>query len=108
MQKLCRGKIANPFSAYYNESGRTDTVTGGIVMPHIVVNVWPGRSDEEKAKLANRIALDVAEVFEMDTEYVSVAFEEVPEAEWDAFCKREIDDKPDKVYKLPGDPAVPL
>ncbi len=77
-------------------------------MPHIVVNVWPGRSDEAKKKLANRIALDVAEVFEMDTEYVSVAFEEVPEAEWDAFCKREIEDKPEKVYKLPGDPAVPL
>ena len=30
-------------------------------MPHIVVNVWPGRSDEEKRALANRIALDVAE-----------------------------------------------
>ena len=34
-------------------------------MPHIVVNVWPGRSDEEKRALANRIALDVAEVFQM-------------------------------------------
>ena len=53
-------------------------------MPHIVVNVWPGRSDEEKKTLANRIALDVADTFEMDTEYVSVSFEEVPEAEWDA------------------------
>ena len=75
-------------------------------MPHIVVNVWPGRSDEEKRALANRIALDVAEVFQMDTEYVSVAYEEVPEAEWDAFCQREIDEKLDKVYKKPGDPAV--
>lgn len=32
-------------------------------MPHIVVNVWPGRSDEEKKTLANRIALDVADTF---------------------------------------------
>lgn len=32
----------------------------------------------QKEKLANKIALDVAEVFEMDTEYVSVSFEEVP------------------------------
>mgnify|MGYP000064983695 CR=1 FL=1 len=77
-------------------------------MPHIVVNVWPGRSDEEKKTLANRIALDVADTFEMDTEYVSVSFEEVPEAEWDAFCKREIEDKPDGVYKRPGEPALPL
>ena len=44
----------------------------------------------------------------MDTEYVSVSFEEVPEAEWDAFCKREIEDKPDGVYKRPGEPALPL
>ena len=29
-------------------------------MPHIVVNVWPGRSDEEKRALANRIALDLS------------------------------------------------
>ena len=78
-------------------------------MPHIVVNVWPGRSDEEKRALANRIALDVAEVFQMDTEYVSVAYEEVPEAEWDAFCQREIDEKLDKVYKncLGGDVTLP-
>lgn len=76
-------------------------------MPHIVVNLWPGRTEEAKQKLANKIALDVAEEFEMDTEYVSVAFEEVPEAEWDAFCQREIDDKPDRIYKKPGEPAVP-
>ena len=77
-------------------------------MPHIVVNVWPGRSDETKKKLANKIALDVADVLEMDTEYVSVAFEEVPEAEWDAFCKREIEDKLDCIYKKPGDPAASI
>lgn len=75
-------------------------------MPHITVNVWPGRSDESKRKLANRIALDVAEIFEMDTEYVSVAFAEVPEAEWDAFCQREIDQKPEQIYKHPGEPAA--
>ena len=75
-------------------------------MPHIVVNVWPGRSDEEKRALASRIALDVADLFKMDTEYVSVAYEEVPEEEWDAFCQREIDEKLDQVYKKPGEPAV--
>lgn len=76
-------------------------------MPHITVNLWPGRTDELKRKLANRIALDVAEVFEMDTEYVSVSFEEVPEAEWDAFCQREVDGKPDKVFKRAGEAAKP-
>ncbi len=75
-------------------------------MPHIVVNLWPGRTDEAKKKLANRIALTVAEEFEMDTEYVSVAFEEIAEEEWDAFCQREIGDKLDRVYKKPGDPAI--
>lgn len=74
-------------------------------MPHIIVNVWPGRTDAAKRKLANRIALDVAELFEMDTEYVSVAFQEVPEGEWDAFCQREIDEKADRIYKKPGEVA---
>lgn len=75
-------------------------------MPHITVNVWPGRTDESKRKLANRIALDVAEIFEMDSEYVSVAFQEVPEAEWDGFCQREIEEKPNLIYKWPGEPAI--
>ena len=76
-------------------------------MPHIVVNIWPGRSDETKTKLANRLALETAQVLEMDSEYVSVGFQEVPEAEWDAFCQREIEEKPDIIFKRPGEPAKP-
>ena len=76
-------------------------------MPHIVVNIWPGRSDETKAELANRLALETAQVLQMDNEYVSVAFQEVPEADWDAFCKREIDEKPENVFKRPGEAVQP-
>ena len=65
-----------------------------------------GTERRGKRALANRIALDVADLFKMDTEYVSVAYEEVPEEEWDAFCQREIDEKLDQVYKKPGEPAV--
>lgn len=74
-------------------------------MPHIVVNIWPGRSDETKAELANRLALETARVLQMDNEYVSVAFQEVPEVDWDSFCKREIEEKPENVFKRPGEAA---
>lgn len=76
-------------------------------MPHIVVNIWPGRTDETKAELANRLALETAEVLKMDAEYVSVGFHEVPEADWDAFCEREIEEKPEEIFKRPGEPARP-
>ena len=76
-------------------------------MPHIVVNIWPGRSDETKEKLANRLALETAQVLEMDSEYVSVGFQEVPEAEWNAFCQCEINEKPNQIFKRPGEPAKP-
>lgn len=32
-------------------------------MPHIVVKLWPGRSDKIKSDLAKQIALDVAREF---------------------------------------------
>ena len=76
-------------------------------MPHIVVNIWPGRSDETKAELARRLALETAEVLQMDNEYVSVAFQEVPEADWDDFCRREIEEKPENVFKKPGEAVRP-
>jgi hypothetical protein len=33
-------------------------------MPHVIVKLWPGKSDQQKARLAGKIAKDVMEVFE--------------------------------------------
>jgi 4-oxalocrotonate tautomerase len=33
-------------------------------MPHVIVKLWPGKSQEQKHRLAERITKDVMEVFD--------------------------------------------
>ena len=51
-------------------------------MPHVIVKLWPGKSERQKARLAEAIAKDVMDVLDYGEESVSVAIEEVPAAEW--------------------------
>jgi len=51
-------------------------------MPHVVVKLWPGRSEEQKTRLAKRIADDVMSVLDCGEESVSVAMEEVKPEDW--------------------------
>ncbi len=44
-------------------------------MPQIIVKLWPGKSEQEKAQLAQRITEDVMSVLNYGEEPVSVAFE---------------------------------
>jgi len=45
-------------------------------MPHVIVKLWPGKSEEQKQRLAERIAEDVMEVLGYGEESVSVAMTE--------------------------------
>ena len=47
-------------------------------MPHVIVKLWPGKSEQQKTRLAEKITEDVMEVLNYGGESVSVAFEEVP------------------------------
>jgi 4-oxalocrotonate tautomerase len=72
-------------------------------MPHVVVKLWPGKSEAQKIALADAIARDVMQVLDYGEESVSVAFEEVEASDWAARVYRpEIRDKWDQVYKKPG------
>ena len=72
-------------------------------MPHVVVKLWPGRSDNQKSELADAIARDVMQVLGSSEAAVSVAFEEVDSREWaERVYRPEIRDKWDQVYKKPG------
>jgi len=72
-------------------------------MPHIVVRLWPGRSDEQKAQLTDAIVRDVTSILHASDESVSVAFEEVAPEEWtDQVFEPEIRDKWDTLTKKPG------
>ncbi len=72
-------------------------------MPHVIVKLWPGKSDAQKAELADRITKDVMEVFHYGEESISVALEEVEASEWrDKVYTPDILHKQDQLYKKPG------
>ena len=72
-------------------------------MPHVIVKLWPGKSETLKGLLAERIAQDVMDVLGYGEESVSVAMEEVEARDWaEKVYKRDIVDKPEQLYKKPG------
>jgi 4-oxalocrotonate tautomerase len=73
------------------------------VMPHVTVKLLPGRTEEQKARLANAIVEDVVTIAKCDEESVSVAIEEVKAEDWDEKVYRpEILPNRDRLYKKPG------
>jgi len=72
-------------------------------MPHVIVKLWPGKSEEQKMRLAERISQAVMDVFDYGEESVSVAMEEVRSSDWAKQVYRpDIKAKWDKLYKKPG------
>lgn len=51
-------------------------------MPHVIVELWPGNSDDQKRRLTDTITRGVMETLGYGKDAVSVAFEEVAPAEW--------------------------
>ena len=72
-------------------------------MPHIDIKCYPGRTEEQKKRLADKIAEDVAEIFETKPESVSVAIEDVQQEDWkEQVWDRESAPKRGRLYKEPG------
>ena len=46
-------------------------------MPHVIVKLWPGKSEQQKERLAEKIVKDVMDVLNYVEESVSVGFEEI-------------------------------
>jgi 4-oxalocrotonate tautomerase len=69
----------------------------------VIVKLWPGDSEQKKARLAEEIVKDVTDILGHGAESVSVAFEEVAARDWaEKVYKPEIEGKPDQLYKKPG------
>ena len=67
-------------------------------MPHVIVKLWPGKSEQQKNRLADKIAKDVMDVLNYGEESVSVGFEEIKSQDWKAkVYKPDIEDK-DVIY----------
>lgn len=72
-------------------------------MPHVIVKLWPGKSEAQKERLAEWITEDVMEVLGYGEESVSVAMEEIDAAEWaDKVYRPDIVGASDRLYKEPG------
>jgi 4-oxalocrotonate tautomerase len=71
-------------------------------MPHVVVKLWPGKSEQQKIQLAEEIAKAVMTVLAYGEESVSVAIEEVEPEDWaEKVYKPDIQNKWEKLYKKP-------
>jgi 4-oxalocrotonate tautomerase len=71
-------------------------------MPHVIVKLWPGKSEQQKARLAEKIAKDVMDVLNYGEESVSVGFEEVKSQDWkEKVYTPDIQAKRDQIYKKP-------
>lgn len=75
----------------------------GETMPHVSVKLWPGRSEEDKQRLADAIVEDVVRITGSSESSVSVSIEDVPPGDWkEEVYDPEIRDKADILYKKPG------
>jgi 4-oxalocrotonate tautomerase len=76
---------------------------GKETMPHVIVKMWPGRSEQDKIRLAEAIVKDVVDIVEVGEGSVSVAIEEVSSADWKAkVYDPDIKKNLDRLYKKPG------
>ncbi|HWP49568.1 MAG TPA: tautomerase family protein [Candidatus Limnocylindrales bacterium] len=72
-------------------------------MPHVILKLWPGRSEQQKARLAEAITKDVMSILGCGEESVSVSIEEVEPQDWaEKVYKPDIVNKPKQLYKRPG------
>ncbi len=72
-------------------------------MPHVIVKLWPGKSEQQKRRLTQAIVQDVMNVLNYGEESVSVAIEEVPARDWaEKVYKPDIVENSEKLYQKPG------
>lgn len=72
-------------------------------MPHITVQMYPGRDDEIKKRLADALVKTAAKELERGPEHFSVSIEDVPQDEWDEkVYKAAIDPQNTNVFVRPG------
>ena len=72
-------------------------------MPHILVKLWPGKTEQQKNQLAQEITSSVMSVLHYGEESVSVGFEEVKANDWaEKVYQPDIRGKWETLYKKPG------
>ena len=72
-------------------------------MPHVIVKLWPGKTEAQKTRLAQAITKDVIEILQYGEHSVSVAMEEIKPQDWvEKVYRPDLKNNLDKLYKKPG------
>lgn len=72
-------------------------------MPHVRVQIYPGKTESQKQQLADAIVNDFIKLFKYGEESVSVAIIEVAPNDWkETVYQEEILKKQNTIYKKPG------
>jgi 4-oxalocrotonate tautomerase len=72
-------------------------------MPHVIIKLYPGRSEEQKTRLAEEIVKDVVAIARCEEKSVSVAIEEIKAENWaEEVYRPDILDHQERLYKKPG------
>ena len=72
-------------------------------MPHVIIKMHPGRTDEQKSKLAQAIADSVVKIAKCEDKSVSVAIEEIEPEDWaETVYRPDIIEKEETLVKKPG------
>jgi 4-oxalocrotonate tautomerase len=72
-------------------------------MPHIIVKLYPGRSQEQKQTLADELTKTLMSVLGSKQEAISVGIEDVAADDWaERVNKPDILAKPETIYKRSG------
>ena len=72
-------------------------------MPHVIVKMYSGRTEEQKKKLAEEVAKAVMASTGNSEESISVSVEDIAPSDWtDRVYKPDIENGPGKLYKRPG------
>lgn len=72
-------------------------------MPHILVKLYPGRSEQMKQDFSRKLVECTAEALKAPIGAISVSIEEVPPDRWEeTVVKPEMLDKPETLYIKPA------
>jgi 4-oxalocrotonate tautomerase len=72
-------------------------------MPHVTVKLYPGRTEEQKKRLAEAITKDIVAIAKCEEKSVSVAIEDVDPNQWaEKVYRPDILDNEANLYKKPG------
>jgi len=72
-------------------------------MPHVIVKLWPGKTEEQKQQLAEEITQSVMKTLHYGEDSVSVALEEIGSQDWaEKVYRKDILENAKNLYKKPG------